>query len=53
MAPKVRVSGATEEVSTPSREQYLVIFAAYQSARTGRKVALPFTPLEAKKPTEL
>lgn len=30
-----------------------IIFAAYESAGTGRKVALPFTPPEGKKPVEL
>jgi predicted dehydrogenase len=30
-----------------------IIFAAYESAGTGRKVALPFTPPEGKKPIEL
>ena len=30
-----------------------IIFAAYESAGTGRKVALPFTPPEGKRPIEL
>ena len=30
-----------------------IIFAAYESAGTGRKVALPFVPPEGKRPVEL
>ena len=30
-----------------------IIFAAYESAGTGRKVALPFVPPMGKKPIEL
>jgi len=30
-----------------------IIFAAYESTRTGCKVALPFTPPEGKRPVEL
>ena len=30
-----------------------IIFAAYESAGTGRKVALPFVPPAGKKPVEL
>ena len=30
-----------------------IIFAAYESAGTGRKVPLPFVPPEGKKPIEL
>ena len=30
-----------------------IIFAAYESAGTGRKVSLPFTPPEGKRPIEL
>jgi predicted dehydrogenase len=30
-----------------------IIFAAYESAGTGRKVELPFTPPKGKRPIEL
>jgi hypothetical protein len=30
-----------------------IIFAAYESAGTGRKVALPFVPPEGKRPVDL
>lgn len=35
------------------RERRPIIFAAYESAGTGRKVTLPFAPPAGKKPMEL
>ena len=41
------------ETDEDGRAMLDLIFAAYESARTGRKVALPFRPSEGKKPVWL
>jgi len=41
------------ETGEDGRAVLEVLFAAYESAGTGRKVALPFTPPEGKRPIEL
>ena len=41
------------ETGEDGRATLEIIFAAYESAGTGRKVELPFTPPEGKKPVEL
>lgn len=41
------------ETGEDGRAVLEIIYAAYESARTGRKVSLPFTPPPGKKPYEL
>jgi myo-inositol 2-dehydrogenase/D-chiro-inositol 1-dehydrogenase len=41
------------ETGEDGRAALEIVFAAYESARTGCKVALPFTPKKGKKPIEL
>jgi hypothetical protein len=41
------------ETGEDSKAALEIIFAAYESAGMGRKVTLPFTPPERKKPVEL
>ena len=41
------------ETGEDGRAVLEIIFAAYESAGTGRKVALPFAPPVGKKPVEL
>jgi len=41
------------ETGEDGRTALEIIFAAHESVGTGRKVALPFTPPEGKRPIEL
>ena len=41
------------ETGEDGRAALEIVFAAYESAGTGRKVALPFLPPEGKRPIEL
>jgi myo-inositol 2-dehydrogenase / D-chiro-inositol 1-dehydrogenase len=49
------VAGLEEPLETgeDGKATLEIIFAAYESAGTGRKVALPFAPPEGLKPIEL
>ena len=61
--PSLRRTGASSTASWAWKSRWRrtrmgeamldLIFAAYESARTGRKVALPFRPSEGKKPVWL
>ena len=41
------------ETGEDGRAALEIVFAAYESAGTGRRVELPFAPPEGKKPIEL
>ena len=41
------------ETGEDGRAALEIVFAAYESAGTGRRVELPFVPPEGKKPVEL
>ena len=41
------------ETGEDGRAALEIIFAAYESAGTGRRITLPFAPQEGRKPVEL